>query len=467
MIRAVLVVPRLTGGGRAAVFFAAALCAFPLLLGPVTPAAARVLEVRPDGGGGRLLERALREAAPGDVVRLGRGVYHGPLVLVRRVRLVGEPGAVIRGDGKGDVIVVTAAGASVEGLTVEGSGRRLETDAAGIRVRADGVRVEANVLRENLHGIYVEQARYFVIRGNSITGLAAAGMEDRGDGIHIFDAHRGIVEGNAVRRARDGIYLDYATGNVVRGNVIREHRIALHVMNSGANTIAGNRAGPGLVGAGVMLSHGIAVRDNVFVGDGDPRGYGLLLKDADDSTVRDNILAGWQRGFGLDGANRSGITGNLLTRNRVGLYLAGNSGDSRIAGNAFVGNTQDVWLERGGPDVVMPGNYWDRAAARGPRWGQGGAPPHRALSVTAYIAGSYPAGALLAVSPAVWLLERLERVLRLPAAVDPAPAAGPPDWLGRALVLERAEAAQAGRCGADPGWSKGGVGGGLGHVHPR
>jgi nitrous oxidase accessory protein len=55
----------------------------------------------------------------------------GPLVLDRPTVLLGAPGAILRGDGKGSVLVVAAAGCVVRGLRIEGSGRNPDGPDAG------------------------------------------------------------------------------------------------------------------------------------------------------------------------------------------------------------------------------------------------------------------------------------------------------------------------------------------------
>lgn len=76
------------------------------------------------------LQAALDAAPAGATVRVAAGTYAGPLVLERSVRVVGEPGAVVRGAGRGSLVVVQGRGIDVAlfGLTLDGGG---DTNAGG------------------------------------------------------------------------------------------------------------------------------------------------------------------------------------------------------------------------------------------------------------------------------------------------------------------------------------------------
>src|SRR5262249_33097166 len=104
-------------------------------------------------------QQALRAAAPGDTVVLAAGAHAGPLTIDRPLTLRGERGAVIAGDGKGSVLTISASATTVEDLEMQGSGRRVLTEDAGIQVlRAAGVRIERVRMRDVLYGVYAERA---------------------------------------------------------------------------------------------------------------------------------------------------------------------------------------------------------------------------------------------------------------------------------------------------------------------
>jgi nitrous oxidase accessory protein len=112
-----------------------------LLLAALLPApavaSAATLEVAAGGGN---LARALRAAAPGDTLRLAPGEHWGPIAVDRPLVLEGREGAVVRGDGHGVVVTVTAPDVTLRGLEITGSGISLEAMDAGVRLERTAAR---------------------------------------------------------------------------------------------------------------------------------------------------------------------------------------------------------------------------------------------------------------------------------------------------------------------------------------
>ena len=131
--------------------------------------------------GAETAAQALKRVQAGDTVVLAGGVHRGPLVIDRPVTLIGEPGTVLDGGGKGDAIRITAAGVTLSGFAVRRSGMDLGSDDAAIRVKANDVVIAGMVITESLHGIYVQDAAFVTLRDNRITGDAAIREADRGN----------------------------------------------------------------------------------------------------------------------------------------------------------------------------------------------------------------------------------------------------------------------------------------------
>ncbi|HEU5305017.1 MAG TPA: hypothetical protein VFU40_10275, partial [Gemmatimonadales bacterium] len=102
---------------------------------------------------------ALLLAGPPDTLRLAPGIHAGPLVISRPTVVLGAPGAVIRGSGRGSVVEIAAPGTTLRGLRIERGGGDPDRDDAGIMVRADSVTLEDLQLRDVLFGIYLRQVR--------------------------------------------------------------------------------------------------------------------------------------------------------------------------------------------------------------------------------------------------------------------------------------------------------------------
>ncbi|HET9707841.1 MAG TPA: nitrous oxide reductase family maturation protein NosD [Gemmatimonadales bacterium] len=309
---------------------------------------------------------ACAAAASPDTVRLGPGIHSGPLVLTHRSVVLGAPGAVLRGDGTGTVLVVAARGSVVRGLIIENSGTNPDRYDAGVRVAADSVTLEDLTIRNTLFGVYVDQARDVVLRRLDITGFPAAREGDRGDGISFYYSRSILAEGNRIARVRDGIYFSYTDSVLVRGNHVTNVRFGLHYMFSHLNRFEHNVFTDNAAGAVIMNSRNVVITDNVFAWNAGSRSYGLVLQTATDPIVLRNTFVGNGIGAFFDNVIRGTFSDNLVAANWLGLQLFANSEHTTVTGNALIGNTFDA-SGGGGAAAAYTlcqagrGNYWSAA----------------------------------------------------------------------------------------------------------
>ena len=84
----------------------------------------------------------------------------------RAVRLHGDPGAHLVGDGVTHTVAVRAADVTVDGFDISGSGIDLGKDHAAVYVTGDRAVIVNNHIHDALHGVYVRQADGVRIEGN-------------------------------------------------------------------------------------------------------------------------------------------------------------------------------------------------------------------------------------------------------------------------------------------------------------
>ena len=335
---------------------------------------AAVIQARPDGPP---LQALLENAAPGDRIRLAPGVYRVNLVIDRALELSGEEGAVLDGGGEGDVIRVRAPGVVIRDLAIRRSGRNLTAMNAGIFVerQAKGVLIRDNVFEDNLFGVWLDACREPRIIGNRIHGNPAIRSQDRGNGVHLYAVHDGLVRGNEIWETRDGIYIDTSVDNRLEDNFLHDLRYGVHYMYSHRNRVAGNRTLRTRTGYALMQSRELTVVGNRSEHDFN---YGILMNYITYSTIAGNRVVGTRRGqaYVTGGAGVAGaegkalfiynsqfneIRGNVLEGADIGIHLTAGSEDNRIYGNAFIANRTQVkyvatrpqeWSQEG------RGNYW-------------------------------------------------------------------------------------------------------------
>lgn len=368
------------------------------------PAMAEERLVMPGPGA---LAEAIAGAAPGDVLILAPGEYEGPVVLDRPVTLDGQGEAKVTGTGTGSVITITGTDVIVRGLEITGSGSSHETIDSGIqltRVARNAV-VEGNVLIGNLYGIDLHGADGSILRGNTIIGRQGHRMNQRGNGIYVWNTEGAVVEENDIRFGRDGIFSNISRRNIYRNNLFRDLRFAVHYMYTNDSEVSGNISIGNHLGFAVMFSNRITVVNNWSLSDW---GHGLMLNYANRGDIVGNLVRGGaDKCLFVFNANSNLIAGNRFEGCGIGIHFTAGSENNAITENAFIGNQTQVKYV-GTRDVEWSldgrGNYWSDHPAfdlDGDGIADGAFRPNDLMD---HILWSQPAAALLTGSPAVQLV---------------------------------------------------------------
>jgi nitrous oxidase accessory protein len=404
---------------------AAALAAAILLCSVTAPAAA--LEVA--AGGDRLL-RAIAASRPGDVLELGPGVHDGPIHIDHALTLEGEPGAIVDGHGAGSTVTVTAPDVVIRGLAVRGSGIDDAMDA-GVFLEQGAARalVERNQIQGNLVGVFVHGAAGAVVRDNTIVGRTDLRLNDRGNGVYVWNAPGAEVIGNDISGGRDGIFTNTSRQNAFRGNRIHGVRFAIHYMYTNDSEVSGNVSEGNHIGYALMYSHRLDVRDNLSEDD---REHGLLLNYANESVITGNVVRRSDKCVFIYNANKNRIEGNWFEGCAVGIHFTAGSERNAIAGNAFVRNrTQVMYVGTRSLDwsVNGRGNYWSDNPAFDLNGDGIADTAYRPNDVVDRVQWTYPTAKLLLNSPAVQIIRWAQSqfpALHPGGVIDSAPLMKPP-----------------------------------------
>lgn len=426
----------------------------PLLAGFLALAVAARATAAPPSDRGAWLRSRLAEVPEGAVLTAPAGIYQGPFVLERPVRLRGDPGAILQGNRQNHVVAVRADDVEVSGFLIRGSGRDLSADHAGLHLTGARALIRDNRIVDCLHGIYVRQADQGRFLHNTILGEGApdpsslgdfptlrprdadscateSPRDRRGNGIHLWNSRGHLLADNTIRGTRDGIYFSFTDATTVSGNDIRQVRYGLHYMYSDDNVFADNHFQDNAAGAALMYSHGLLLRGNRFLANRSHRAYGLLLQSVDDSRIEANRFQGNTLGLYVENGNRLTVRDNQVIGNHLGLRLSDSSTDCLFLGNTFRGNlhpveTSGVNLANrwSGPDH---GNRWDHSLQLDLDANGLGDLPHREPDLFGPWRRVFPAIGLLSASPAERLLRLIHGRLAIagvPAIIDPLPLLG-------------------------------------------
>jgi nitrous oxidase accessory protein len=380
---------------------------------------------------GEALQPLVDAAAAGDVLRLAPGRHAGPVRIARPLALVGEPGAVLAGPGRGTVVEVDAPDVRIEGLEITGSGRDLPAMDSAVLLQQSAVRAEVkgNRLRDNLFGVYVHGARDSNVQDNLIEGRNEVRTSEAGDGISVWNAPGARIVGNTVRGGRDGVLVRISRDNVFERNSFSDLRFAIHYMYTQDSRVVGNRSRGNHVGWAMMYSDRVEIRDNV---SDDDRDHGLLLNTTNDSWIAGNVVRrSRDKCVFVYNANNNVLRDNWFEGCPIGIHFTAGSEGNAMSGNAFVANRLQVkyvgtryvdWAHAG------RGNYWSDNPAYDLN-GDGLADrPYRPNDVMDQLLWTLPGAKALVNSPAVQMVRWAQA--RFPAlypggVIDSAPLMQP------------------------------------------
>ncbi|MBS1788422.1 MAG: nitrous oxide reductase family maturation protein NosD [Acidobacteria bacterium] len=395
---------------------------FALFLSSIT-AQANVLPVKPNES----IQTAIAAAKPGDTIRIESGIYVGQVILDKALTLEGIGKPVLRGTGKGSVVVVAADRCTIRGFVIEHSGGDLQAEDSGLLLKSNDNWIEANELRDVLYGIYLYHAARNTIRGNAVRGRPELETGERGAGLHIWNSPDNLIEDNSITEARDGLYIQSSHRNTVRRNRVSRLRYGLHYMSSDDNKFDDNLFEYNIAGAAIMYSKRIEFRRNAFIHNRGFSSFGILFQDCEDNLAEDNFIIDNATGIFMEALRRSTFRRNVIAENDLGLMVYSNSADNLFAGNNFVENLSPLQLvgRRAGMrwSEMKRGNYWSDYGGYDLDGDGVGDVRHKVQNVFEYLEGNYPRLRLYLSSPAAQALAAAEKTFPIVKGSSEADAA--------------------------------------------
>ena len=380
------------------------------------------------------LQETLSRAQAGDVLRLAPGDHSGPVTISIPVTLDGGGEARIVGNGAGSVVTVDVPDVTVQGLTLTGSGLSHETLDAGVKLtkKAHRAIVRGNRILNNLTGVDVHGARDAHVVNNLIEGRQDLRMNERGNGIYVWNSPDLLAEYNTIRYGRDGVFVNASHKDTFRKNRFEDLRFAIHYMHGNSGVIEGNYSAGNDIGYALMFSRMLTVRGNVSVSD---RDHGLMLNYANRSEITGNhVTGGGEKCLFMYNANKNTVMDNSFEGCPIGVHFTAGSANNLFEGNAFIRNRTQVkyvgsrmldWSTAG------RGNFWSDHAAFDMNGDGIADTAYRPNDMIDQVLWTQPSAKLLIGSPAVQLLRWTQSQFPalLPGGiVDNAPLMQPPVW---------------------------------------
>ena len=348
-----------------------------------------------------------------------------------------DAGAAIDGGDTGRVLTVDGEDVTVDGIWLRGSGASVGDEDAGVFVNGTAATLSELYISESAFGVWVNGVDNITVEDSRIEGREDVyPVVQRGNGIHLWRTANTTLRNNEITDVRDGIYYSWAEGVVSENNTMWNTRYGVHYMYSNDNRLDGNLAVDNDVGYALMVSERLTVTNNTAARNSGESGHGILLKDIEDSTVRDNTLIENSNGLYLYNAQNNWLSQNLLLRNEVGAHSTAGSSGQTVTANSFVHSDEPVVTttqeveDWNGTDR---GNYWSSAGTVDLNHDGTSEVRHRPAGMVEHVVSENPQAAVFAESPAfdaVRLAESSFPVLEAPGVVDHRPLVEPPpeDW---------------------------------------
>jgi nitrous oxidase accessory protein len=449
------------------------------------------------------LQALVDKAPPGTTLRIPAGTYRTHLVIDKPLELVADGEVYLDGGGIGSVITVTGDHVRVEGFEIANTGGQVEVGAGIKIVEANDVTVERTRMRDFFHGIASLGSTDVRIRDNVLIGSGGAalesdhlstgaeehhtqvvvdsdprdlhahatgtGPEGQGDGIYLWSTRSVTVARNTIENVRDGIYLSFVEDGLVDSNDVVGSRYAVHSMFGGPVTVFGNGAHENLAGLVFMYTEGVLAGRNIIEDQRSAAtGVGVLLKDAEDVRIAENVIARNRIGLKVDGTHRTADKEAAVLRNRfdsndtaVSLFP---SADLGFGANTFENNLTDVHADDRGVarrndwTYQGTGNLWSNYAGYDLDADGIGDVPHTASGALKLILADVPALQLYRDSPALRALDSAQELWEADRAVvmqDTAPRLD--DHAPSISDLAPGDTRSASLAGDAPGWYAAGI----------
>jgi nitrous oxidase accessory protein len=370
---------------------------------------------------------AISIARDGYEIIVKAGEYkEGNILINKSVRLIAAGEVVIDGEGKTEVLTVTADNVEIKGFTIVNAGISYLQENAAIKIEeVKNCVIKNNKLFNNFFGVYLAKSENCTIRNNEIKSDGKT-ESSSGNGIHLWYCKNIRIESNNISGHRDGIYLEFVQDAMIEKNFSEKNlRYGLHFMFSDRCVYSKNQFQKNGAGVAVMYSKNVKMIENIFNDNWGPASYGLLLKDISESSIERNHFISNTTGIYMEGSSRSTIQNNILEKNGWAIKLMANSMNNSFTQNDFIANSFDIATNSRQNFNSFENNYYSKYKGYDLTKNGVGDVPYRPVKLYSIIVEQQPPSLVLLNSLFIELLDIAESVfpsLTPEALIDNSPS---------------------------------------------
>jgi nitrous oxidase accessory protein NosD len=290
--------------------------------------------------------QAVTNAAQGDTIAVGPGVYAGTAIVDKAVTLVSSAGT-------GAATINTTMSLNFQGIELgkKGKGFHFDVAAVAVDVNGDEIVVRGNRFSDGNVGVQVNVATDVVIRDNSFDNAATGVLVDAGEATVVRGNEFGYIPTSAVT------FGSTSTGAIVRENRTRGPSGAGFTIDGSGhfffrNHIHGTPSG-GFVSAGNPTD--VVLQENLVVSGGGSPSY--LLQTGSGWILTGNASVDASApGFLLTAGTPLTLTGNVAIGGTSYGFLIANGTDHVLIGNSAIQNSDSgIVLGSVGAGVTITG----------------------------------------------------------------------------------------------------------------
>lgn len=358
------------------------------------------------------IKKAIEIAEDGDEIIIKKGIYQENDVEVNKsVSIIGEEGAVLDGQDKSGVLILTADNIVLKNFKIINVGVSYTKDFAAIKVvRCRNFTIENITLEKIFFGILIEKSHYGKVKNNTISSIAIAEVSS-GNAIHAWHCSNLEIQDNVVFGMRDGIYFEFVSKSTVSNNLSYDNlRYGLHFMFSNNNIYHHNEFRDNGAGVAVMFSKYITMHHNKFKLNWGSASYGLLLKEIYDAEIYNNLFQENTIGIKGEGCTRINYKNNIFLRNGWAVKIAGACYENIFEHNDFLYNSLDLSYNTKLNDNKFVNNYWSEYTGYDLDNDGIGDIPYRPVKLFSYIVNRTPEALVLLRSLFVDIINFSEKV---------------------------------------------------------